>query len=154
MTSEDGVLPILPSGNGGISNLFRRIVLAYLLIQQSEFGDIRISQRDIAEVFNRSGQPAIGKHLRSFCSAGYLFRAQRSTGVLPDTYWFGLRLAETTDEHAYFTQLGVALFGDNGLLTTLGRLEAIVNPVIVRPWVTRIEATRSYREATQILRRR
>lgn len=27
----------------------------------------------------------------------------------------------------------------------------IVNPVIVRPWVTRIEATRSYREATQIL---
>jgi len=27
----------------------------------------------------------------------------------------------------------------------------IVNPVIVRPWVTRIEATRSYREATQLL---
>jgi len=27
----------------------------------------------------------------------------------------------------------------------------IVNPVIVRPWVARIEATRSYREATQLL---
>jgi hypothetical protein len=27
----------------------------------------------------------------------------------------------------------------------------IVNPVIVRPWVTRIEATRSYRDATQLL---
>jgi hypothetical protein len=27
----------------------------------------------------------------------------------------------------------------------------IVNPVIVRPWVTRIESTRSYREATQLL---
>jgi hypothetical protein len=36
-----------------------------------------------------------------------------------------LRLTETTAEYAYFTQLGVALFGDNGLLTTLGRLEAL-----------------------------
>jgi len=27
----------------------------------------------------------------------------------------------------------------------------IINPVIVRPWVTRIEATRSYREATRLL---
>jgi len=36
-----------------------------------------------------------------------------------------LRLTETTDEYAYFTQLGAALFGDKGLLTAFGRLEAL-----------------------------
>lgn len=125
MTNEHGALPLLPSGNGGMPSLFRRIVLAYLLTQQNEFGDIRISQRDLAAVFNRSGQNSVGRHLRKICSLAYVFRAERSIGVLPDTYWLGIRLADDTEEHAYFTQLSTALFGVNGLLTAVGRPEAL-----------------------------
>jgi hypothetical protein len=125
MSTKSSQLPILPMGNGGIPNLFRRILLSHLLTETDEFGDIRTSQRDLASLFNRSGQNTIGRHLRGICRAGYLFKAYPSTGVLPDTFWLGSRLAEGSGDHLYFSQLSSALFGNGGLMTVLGQNEAL-----------------------------
>ena len=125
MSTKGSQLPTLPLGNGGIPNLFRRILLAHLLTEIDEFGDIRKSQRHLASLVNRSGQNTVGRHLRGICRAGYLFKAHPSTGLLPDTYWLGNRLAEGSVDHLYFSQLSTALFGNGGLLKALGQNEAL-----------------------------
>jgi hypothetical protein len=125
MTVNISHLPILPAGGGGTSSLFRRVLLAYLLVEMDQFGDICKSQRELAARFNRTGQNGVGGHLRGICKAGYLFKAYPSTGALLDTYWLGSRITDSSGEYLYFTQLSRALFGDEGLITVLGVTEAL-----------------------------
>ena len=125
MEANSSRLPILPSGNGGIQNLFRRILLAYLVAALDDTGNIRVSQRELASTFNRSGQYGIGKHLRAISKSGYLFKVHPSTGVLPDTYRLGSRLAVPSTEYTYFSQLSKALFNVGGLLAVPGWNEAL-----------------------------
>ena len=110
-------LPLLVGVSSKPSSVFDRILLAHMLNEMRYQGSVCRSQRDYAEIFNRSNSSKFAVSRRLLERGGWVFRSSLSVGDKSDCYEKGERFAGQPNLMRCWLSLAQNLWGSGGLLT-------------------------------------
>ena len=114
-------LPLLVGVSSKPSSVFDRILLAHMLNEMRYQGSVCRSQRDYAEIFNRSKSSKFAVSRRSLERGGWVFRSSLSVGHASDCYERGKRFDFEPLLLRNWLSLAHNLWGRDGLLTNWSR---------------------------------